>query len=177
MSMLVTQSTNLRPAGAAAEEAMWEAFRRRDPAYDGVFFVAVKTTGVYCRPSCAARQPKRENVSFYPSAEAARRAGFRACKRCRPDLVGQPDPQVEAVKRACLTIAAAEEPPPLAALAEEASLSPFHFHRLFKKVTGVTPKAYAAQVRARRAAERQLTAGTNTEEVYDGGYSSSRRIK
>ena len=176
MSMLMTESTNPQPTSAAAEEAMWEAFRRRDPTSDGRFFVAVRTTGVYCRPSCAARPPKRENVSFYATAEAAEQAGYRACKRCRPALVGQPDPQVEAVTRACATIAAAEEPPPLAALAREASLSPFHFHRLFKKVTGVTPKAYAAQVRARRAAESLRTAGTVTEAIYEAGYSSSSRF-
>ena len=176
MSTLMSESTNPRPTTAATAEAMWEAFRRRDLAYDGQFYVAVKTTGVYCRPSCAARPPKRENVSFFPTAAAAEQAGYRACKRCKPHLVGQPDPQVEAVKRACLTIAAAEEPPPLAALAQQAGLSPFHFHRLFKKVTGVTPKAYAAQVQARRAAESLANATTVTEAIYDAGYSSSSRF-
>jgi AraC family transcriptional regulator, regulatory protein of adaptative response / methylated-DNA-[protein]-cysteine methyltransferase len=161
---------------AFAPEEMWEAVRRRDPAYDGVFYVAVKTTGVYCRPSCKSRPPKRENVAFYPSFEAAERAGFRACKRCRPVRLGAPDPQVEAVKRACEKIASAEEAPPLADLAVEAGLSPFHFHRVFKKVTGVTPKAYAAEMRARRAAENLKTAATVTEAIYDAGFNSSSRF-
>jgi len=160
---------------AAADET-WEAVRRRDSSYDGVFFVAVKTTGVYCRPSCKSRPPKRENVSFFPSAEAAERAGFRACKRCRPDRLGEPDPQVEAVKRACETIASAEEALSLDDLAKTAGMSPFHFHRVFKKVAGVTPKAYAAQMRARRAAESLRTAGTVTEAIYDAGFNSSSRF-
>jgi AraC family transcriptional regulator, regulatory protein of adaptative response / methylated-DNA-[protein]-cysteine methyltransferase len=159
-----------------APEDMWEAVRRRDPAYDGLFYVAVKTTGVYCRPSCKSRPPRRENVAFFQSVEAAERAGFRACKRCRPDRLGAPDPQVEAVKRACERIASAEEAPPLAALAADAGLSPFHFHRVFKKVTGVTPKAYSAAERARRAAENLKTAATVTEAIYDAGFNSSSRF-
>ena len=126
-------------------EAMWDAARRRDPSYDGVFYVAVKTTGVYCRPSCKSRPPKRENVSFFASPADALRAGYRACKRCRPDRLGAADPQVEAVRRACERIASAEQAPSLADLAAGAGLSSFHFHRVFRKVTGVTPKAYAAE--------------------------------
>ena len=159
-----------------APETMWDAFRRRDPSYDGVFFVAVKTTGVYCRPSCKSRPPKRENVSFFASAAEAERAGYRACKRCRPDRIGEPDPQVEAVQRACERIAAAEEPPSLDDLAKEAGLSPFHFHRVFKKVTGVTPKAYAAERRAQRAVESLQTARTVTEAIYDAGFNASSRF-
>ena len=157
-------------------EDMWEAARRRDQAYDGAFFVAVRTTGVYCRPSCKSRPPKRENVSFFISPVEAKRAGYRACKRCRPDLFGQPDPQVEAVRRACERIASAEAPPSLDDLAREASFSPFHFHRVFKKITGVTPKAYAAEMRARRAAEGLKTARTVTEAIYDAGFNSSSRF-
>ena len=161
---------------SVSPDAMWEAVRRRDPAYDGAFFVAVRTTGVYCRPSCASRPARRENVSFFPSAQAAERAGFRACKRCRPDRLGAPDPQVEAVKRACERIASAEEAPSLADLAASAGFSPFHFHRVFKRIAGVTPKAFAAEMRARRAAERLATAGTVTEAIYDAGFNSSSRF-
>ncbi len=157
-------------------ERMWEAVRRRDPAYDGRFFVAVRTTGVYCRPSCKSRPAKPENVLFFSTAEAAEQAGYRACKRCRPDRLGATDPQVEAVRRACERIASAEEAPSLAALAAEAGLSPFHFHRVFKKVTGVTPKDYAAAERARRAAEKLQTAATVTEAIYDAGFNSSSRF-
>jgi AraC family transcriptional regulator, regulatory protein of adaptative response / methylated-DNA-[protein]-cysteine methyltransferase len=162
------------PAGA--DGARWEAVRRRDPAFDGKFFFAVRTTGVYCRPSCASRAAKRENVSFYATREAAEKAGFRACKRCRPDRLGAPGPEVEAVRRACERIASAEEAPSLASLAAGAGMSPFHFHRLFKKATGVTPKAYAAQTKARRAAEGLRSAGTVTEAIYDAGFNSSSRF-
>ena len=171
MFTFMTETGN--PIDAAV---MWSAVRRRDNAYDGAFVVAVKTTGVYCRPSCASRQAKPENVSFFATPAEARRAGFRACKRCRPDRVGEPDPHVALVRRACATIAAAEEPLPVAALAAEASLSPFHFHRVFKKVTGVTPKAYAAEMRARRASESLRTASTVTEAIYDAGFNASSRF-
>ncbi len=154
MPMIESSRPNL-PQAASRREAAWrEAVRRRDRAFDGAFVFAVRTTGVYCRPSCASRPAKRENVSFFATGEAAERAGFRACKRCRPEKLGAPDPQVEAVRRACERIASAEEAPSLADLAARAGLSPFHFHRVFKKVTGVTPKAYAAEMQARRAADK-----------------------
>ena len=159
-----------------ADEARWDAIRRRDPAYDGKFFFAVRTTGVYCRPSCASRGAKRENVSFYATKEAAEKAGYRACKRCRPDKIGAPDPKAEAVRLACERIEAAEEAPSLVEIAAGAGMSPYHFHRVFKAVVGVTPKAYAAQTKARRAAEGLRTAGTVTEAIYDAGFNSSSRF-
>jgi AraC family transcriptional regulator, regulatory protein of adaptative response / methylated-DNA-[protein]-cysteine methyltransferase len=174
--MVETTPTDISSAAARADEARWEAVRRRDSAFDGKFFFAVRTTGVYCRPSCASRAAKRENVSFYATTEAAERAGYRACKRCRPDRLGAPDPKVEAVRRACERIASAEEAPSLADLAASVGLSPFHFHRVFKKIAGVTPKAYAAQMQARRAAEGLRTAGTVTEAIYDAGFNSSSRF-
>jgi AraC family transcriptional regulator, regulatory protein of adaptative response / methylated-DNA-[protein]-cysteine methyltransferase len=178
MSIAVIEASRLSAASplARADEARWEAVRRRDPAFDGKFLFAVRTTGVYCKPSCASRAAKRENVSFYATAEAAERAGYRACKRCRPDKLGAPDPGVEAVRKACERIAAAEEAPKLADLAARAGMSPFHFHRLFKKVTGVTPKAYAAQMQARRAADGLRTADTVTEAIYGAGFNSSSRF-
>jgi AraC family transcriptional regulator of adaptative response/methylated-DNA-[protein]-cysteine methyltransferase len=176
MLSVMSQAAPAKAAPAVAPETMWDAVRRRDPAYDGVFFVAVKTTGVFCLPTCKSRPPKRENVSFFASAAEAERAGYRACKRCRPDRLGLPDPKVEAVRRACERLASADEAPSLAVLAREASLSPYHFHRVFRKATGVTPKAYAAEVRAKRAAERLRTAGTVTEAIYDAGYNSSSRF-
>jgi AraC family transcriptional regulator, regulatory protein of adaptative response / methylated-DNA-[protein]-cysteine methyltransferase len=175
MPMIETRQADPR-ASARDEERRWDAVRRRDRAHDGAFVFAVRTTGVYCRPSCASRAAKRENVSFYPTAEAAARAGFRACKRCKPDKLGAPDPKVEAVKRVCERIAAAEETPKLADLAVGAGMSPFHFHRVFRKVTGVTPKAYSAQMQARRAAEGLRTAESITEAIYDAGFNSSSRF-
>ena len=136
----------------------------------------MRTTGVYCRPSCASRPAKRENVSFFDTGALAEKAGYRACKRCRPDKLDAPDPQMEAVKRACERIEAAEEAPKLADLAASVGLSPYHFHRVFKTITGVTPKAYAAEMRARRAADKLRTAGTVTEAIYDAGFNSSSRF-
>jgi AraC family transcriptional regulator of adaptative response/methylated-DNA-[protein]-cysteine methyltransferase len=160
----------------ARDDERWQAVKRRDPAFDGKFLFAVRTTGIYCRPSCASRPAKRENVTFFETAAYAEKAGYRACKRCRPDKLGAPDPQVEAVKRACGQIEQAEEAPKLADLAASVGLSPYHFHRVFKAITGVTPKAYAAQTRAGRAADGLRTAGTVTEAIYDAGFNSSSRF-
>jgi AraC family transcriptional regulator of adaptative response/methylated-DNA-[protein]-cysteine methyltransferase len=178
MSIVMIETSRLSAASPLAldEDRLWDAVRRRDKALDGKFFFAVRTTGIYCRPSCASRAAKPENVSFYATAEAAERAGYRACKRCRPDKLGLPDRKVAAVKQACERIAAAEEAPKLAELAARAGMSPFHFHRVYKKITGVTPKAYAAQVQARRAANGLRTAETITEAIYDAGFNSSSRF-
>jgi AraC family transcriptional regulator of adaptative response/methylated-DNA-[protein]-cysteine methyltransferase len=154
----------------------FEAVARRDRAFDGRFYYGVRTTGVYCRPSCASRAARRENLSFYLTAAAAELAGFRPCKRCHPDHGRHDEAQLDAVNRACRLIATAEEPPSLDALAEAAGLSSFHFHRVFKKATGVTPKAYVAAERARRVATALQTAGTVTEAIYDAGFNSSSRF-
>jgi AraC family transcriptional regulator, regulatory protein of adaptative response / methylated-DNA-[protein]-cysteine methyltransferase len=177
MSMSMTETAHADTARAPVhDEERWQAVKRRDPAFDGKFLFAVRTTGVYCRPSCASRPAKRENVSFFPTGAEAEKAGYRACKRCRPDKLGAPDPQMQAVKRACERIEQAEEAPKLAELAASAGLSPYHFHRVFKAITGVTPKAYAAETRARRAADKLRTAGTVTEAIYDAGFNSSSRF-
>ena len=160
----------------ARDEERWQAVTRRDRAFDGKFLFAVRTTGIYCRPSCASRPAKRENVTFFETGAQAEKAGYRACKRCRPDKLGAPDPQMEAVSQACKRIETAEEAPKLAELAASAGLSPYHFHRVFKSITGVTPKAYAAETRARRAADKLRTAETVTEAIYDAGFNSSSRF-
>jgi AraC family transcriptional regulator, regulatory protein of adaptative response / methylated-DNA-[protein]-cysteine methyltransferase len=177
MSMPMTEMRQADTARAPArDEERWQAVKRRDPAFDGTFLFAVRTTGIYCRPSCASRPAKRENVSFFSTTAKAEKAGYRACKRCRPDQLGAPDPQMQAVKRACERIETAEEAPKLAELAASAGLSPYHFHRVFKALTGVTPKAYAAETRARRAADKLRTAETVTEAIYDAGFNSSSRF-
>jgi AraC family transcriptional regulator of adaptative response/methylated-DNA-[protein]-cysteine methyltransferase len=137
---------------------------------------AVATTGVYCRPSCAARLPRREHVTFHAAPEAAERAGFRPCKRCRPDEPSQAERHAASVALACRLIETAEEPPALEALARAVGLSPFHFHRVFKAVTGVTPKAYAGAQRARRVSQGLERAETVTEAIYDAGYNASSRF-
>ena len=173
--MTETREPDMSRAPARHEER-WQAVKRRDSALDGKFVFAVRTTGIYCRPSCASRPAKRENVSFFPTGAEAEKAGYRACKRCRPEKLGTPDPQMQAVKRACERIETAEEAPKLAELAASAGLSPYHFHRVFKAITGVTPKAYAAETRARRAADKLRTAETVTEAIYDAGFNSSSRF-
>ncbi len=169
--------TPAEPAPAyATDEARWEAVRRRDPAADGAFFYAVATTGVYCRPSCAARRARRDNVSFYASAAAAERAGFRACKRCRADGPSRAERRAAAVAAACRLIEEAEEMPGLDALARAAGMSRYHFHRLFKAATGVTPRAYADAHRARRVREELWRSGTVAEAIYGAGFNSSGRF-
>jgi O-6-methylguanine DNA methyltransferase len=149
----------------------------RDRAFDGRFVYSVKTTGVYCRPSCAARRGRRENVMFHDTCADAERAGFRPCKRCRPDQAPLAQVHAATVTRACRMIEAAEGVPSLDDLADGAGLSPHHFHRLFKSVTGVTPRAYAMAHRARRVREELGRGGTSvTEAIYGAGFNSSGRF-
>ena len=155
------------------DDAAWEAFERRDRAYDGRVIGAVTTTGIYCKPSCPARRPKREHVVFYPDAEAARAAGYRACLRCKPDEVGR---DRVAVARAIALIEAAEEGVGLDDLADRVGYAPHHFHRLFKRATGVTPAAYARGLRARRAAQALTKEDSVTEAIYEAGYSAPSRF-
>lgn len=157
------------------DEARWAAVVARDPAADGFFF-SVRTTGVFCRPACAARRPLRENVAFHETAEAAQAAGFRPCKRCRPTEPPRAQVHAEAVAAACRAIEAAETPPSLEVLAAGAGLSPHHFHRVFKQHAGVSPKAYADAVRARRVREGLGRDQSVTEAVYEAGFNSGGRF-
>lgn len=160
----------------ASDEERWQAVLRRDEAAEGCFWFSVATTGVYCRPSCPARQPRRENVAFYNCRESAERSGFRPCKRCRPDLPPRAERHRDLVARACRRLSEAEVPPSLAELAGEAGLSPHHFHRIFKASLGVTPKQYAAAHRAGRMKDA-LDAGVSvTEAIYDAGYGGNSRF-
>jgi len=141
-----------------------------------MFYFSVKTTGVYCRPSCPARLPRRENVRFHRTYDDARRAGFRPCERCRPEGPALAERRASAVAGACRMIEAAEAPPNLNALAKAAGMSRFHFHRIFKEITGVTPKAYAAAHRARRVRDELSRSGTVTEAIFEAGFHSSGRF-
>lgn len=160
----------------ASDAERWEAVQRRDRAADGEFFYSVLTTGVYCRPSCGARLPRSENVRFHASCEAAERAGFRPCKRCKPGTAGLAEQHNRAVADACRRIETAEALPNLETLAEEAGMSRFHFHRIFKAATGVTPKAYAIAHRAKRMRDELPRSDTVTEAIYGAGYNSSGRF-
>lgn len=149
---------------------------QRDKRADGHFVYSVKTTGVYCRPHCPARLAKRQNVAFYDTTEQAKRAGFRPCKRCRPDDASLLETQRAAVARACRIIEEAETPPGLADLAAAVEMSPHHFHRVFKAVTGVTPKAYAAGHRAQRVRDELAAGESVTNAMYNAGFNSNGRF-
>lgn len=156
-----------------SDDRAWAAFEARDRTYDGRVIGAVTTTGIYCKPSCPARRPKRENVVFYADADTARAAGFRPCLRCKPDEVGR---DRIAVAEAVALIEAAEEALGLDELAARVGYAPHHFHRLFKRATGVTPAAYARGLRARRAAAALTEEDTVTEAIYEAGYSAPSRF-
>jgi AraC family transcriptional regulator of adaptative response/methylated-DNA-[protein]-cysteine methyltransferase len=150
-------------------DTAWAAFMRRDRAWDGRILGAVKTTGIYCKPSCPARRPKRENVEFFSEATAAREAGYRPCMRCKPDEVGR---DREAVAAAVKLIEEAEDVPNLAELAAAVGYAPHHFQRLFKRDLGVSPAEYARALRNRRTETALKTSERVTDAVYDAGYSA-----
>ena len=158
------------------DEARWTAVVARDPAFDGRFFYSVETTGVYCRPSCGARRPNRVNVRFHDTAKDAERAGFRPCKRCKPTEPSLVQQHAEKVREACRLIETAEAEPRLDELAEAAGLSRYHFHRIFKTMLGVTPKAYAAAHRHKRVREELGRSATVTEAIYGAGFNSNGRF-
>nr|WP_020475899.1 Ada metal-binding domain-containing protein [Zavarzinella formosa] len=164
------------PESFSNDDARWQAVVRRDPAADGVFFYSVKTTGVYCRPVCPARQALRKNVRFHDTGREALAAGFRACKRCQPDKESLAERHAEVVARTCRLIEEAEETPGLEELAAATGLSAFHLHRLFKAHTGVTPKQYAATHRVGRVRRELAQADTVTEAIYEAGYHSNGRF-
>jgi AraC family transcriptional regulator of adaptative response/methylated-DNA-[protein]-cysteine methyltransferase len=150
----------------------FDALASRDAGADGAFFYAVKTTGVYCRPSCGARTPRPENIAYYPTAQAAEAAGFWPCKRCQPNMPPREEVMAAKIAAACRRIEAAETPPGLNTLAEKAGISPFHFHKIFKSVTGVTPKAYAAAHRAKILQSALRAAPRVTDAIYEAGYNA-----
>ncbi|HWC99381.1 MAG TPA: bifunctional DNA-binding transcriptional regulator/O6-methylguanine-DNA methyltransferase Ada [Candidatus Sulfopaludibacter sp.] len=158
------------------DEQRWAAVEGRDKAADGSFYYSVKTTGVYCRPSCGSRPARRENVAFHESCEAAERAGFRPCKRCKPNAAALTEQHAEMVAKACRLIQESEEMPGLEELAESAGVSKFHFHRVFREVTGVTPRAYAAEHRAQRVRTELGRSRTVTEAIYGAGFNSNGRF-
>lgn len=160
----------------SSNEARWNAVVQRDPKADGKFYYSVKTTGVYCRPSCEARMPLRANVTFHKSCEAAEAAGFRPCKRCQPGGTPLSEQYSAKVAAACRRIEEAEEAPNLDALAAAAAMSKFHFHRVFTKLTGLTPKAYAKAHRAQRMRRELPKRNTVTEAIYGAGFKSNGRF-
>jgi AraC family transcriptional regulator of adaptative response/methylated-DNA-[protein]-cysteine methyltransferase len=158
---------------ATESDPRWAFIVNRDPKADGKFYYSVKTTGVYCRPSCAARRAKPENVSFHATCEEALNAGFRPCKRCQPDRPSKAEQHSRTIAAVCRLIEESDETPRLEQLAQEAGLSAWHFHRLFKAATGLTPKGYAAAHRDKRIRKTLGTSGSVTDAIYDAGYNSN----
>ena len=158
------------------DDERWEALERRDRRADGIFYYSVLTTGVYCRPSCASRLPRRENVRFHSTCEEAEKKGFRPCKRCRPKDAAFHDERTALVVKACRLMEKADETPDLDTLANTFGMSRFHFHRVFKAVTGLTPKAYSDALRARRVKEELSRRDSVTGAIYGAGFNSSGRF-
>lgn len=166
-----------RDALHTQNDPRWSAVVDRAASFDGKFVYAVKSTGIYCRPSCPSRQAKPQNVIFFPTSEEAERRNFRACKRCRPNDPSLSAQHARAIAEACRAIESAEELPALAELAKAAGMSTFYFHRLFKKIVGVTPRAYGAARRSERVREKLVDGKCSvTEAIYDAGFSSNGRF-
>ena len=159
------------------DAARWNAVVGHDRTADGLFVYAVRSTGVYCRPSCPSRRPRRDRVAFYDTAAAALGAGFRACKRCKPDAIAAAvDPWVEKIRRACVYLANVEGHPALATLAARLGGSPYHLQRNFKRLVGVTPREYADACRLRKVKRHLREGGDITGAMLDAGYGSSSRF-
>jgi AraC family transcriptional regulator of adaptative response/methylated-DNA-[protein]-cysteine methyltransferase len=176
--MPVAHSNSINPNTAANNDLRWNAVVARDSAHDGKFVFAVASTGVYCRPSCPARRPRRENVTFFVRSDQAERAGFRACLRCRPRAASpNGNPQSDSAREICRYIEQhLDEPITLERLGKVFRQSPFHLQRRFKAALGITPRAYADSCRL-RLLKRNLQAGDNvTRAMYDAGYGSSSRL-
>ncbi|WP_312797707.1 bifunctional DNA-binding transcriptional regulator/O6-methylguanine-DNA methyltransferase Ada, partial [Tianweitania sp.] len=157
------------------QDLRWKAVVERDAIADDHFVYAVLTTGIFCRPSCPSRRAKPENVRFFARAEEAAEAGFRPCLRCKPQAASLKQTQAQLIIDACKQIETAEELPQLDALASAARLSPFHFHRLFKQHTGLTPRAYGASRRVEKL-RAALDGGSNvTTAIYEAGFNASSR--
>lgn len=173
--MLSMEQSTVREQDYASEASRYRAFAARDVNADGRFIVGVKTTGIYCRPNCPARPPKRENIEFFDDIASARRGGYRACLRCKPDDAPQSARIAEMITKACRKLERDEMIPSVSALAKAAGFSEGRFHRLFKQATGLSPKQYALARRVEMFRERLRKGETVTAALYDSGFNSSSR--
>ncbi len=169
------RTSRVERAHAVTKDPRWALVCARSDGADGQFFFSVKTTGVFCRPSCSSRRPRPENVEFHQTADAARASGFRPCKRCRPERPAN-EASRTLVAEMCRLLAESTEPPSLAELARAVGKSPFYAHRLFKAATGLTPKAYAAAHRVNRVRAALHRGPTVTHALYEAGYGSAGRF-
>jgi AraC family transcriptional regulator, regulatory protein of adaptative response / methylated-DNA-[protein]-cysteine methyltransferase len=158
------------------DESRWQAVEDRNAAADGEFFYSVRTTGVYCRPTCPARRALRENVRFHTTCQDAEQSGFRPCKRCKPTGESLAERHATVVAQACRIIEKADEVPSLDDLANSVGMSSYYFHRVFKTSTGLTPKSYAAAHRSRRVRDELRRRETVTEAIYGAGFNSNSRF-
>ena len=158
------------------QDSRWDAIINRRNEAEHEFLYAVRTTGIYCRPTCSSRKPRRENVEFFDSSSDAELAGYRACKRCKPNCPATEDRRTALVRHACRRIEACQEIPSLQQLADEAGLSPSRFHRVFRHVAGVTPKQFAAAVQTRRVQDGLLNGESVTSAVFAAGFNSGSRF-
>lgn len=171
--MLQTQTN---PAVMSNPE-LWNAVLARDASRDGSFVFAVNSTGIYCRPSCPARRPKREQVRFFPLPEAAEQAGFRACKRCHPRRANTNDPQIELVRRVCHIIDEHdEEAATLEHLGASTGANAQHLQRTFKQIMGISPRQYAESRKIARFKAGVKSGASVTDAMYEAGYGSSRAL-
>ncbi|MBB5353884.1 AraC family transcriptional regulator of adaptative response/methylated-DNA-[protein]-cysteine methyltransferase [Haloferula luteola] len=164
------------PPHFRTDDERWLGLANNDARADGQYFYAVKSTGVYCRPSCPSRLPLRRNVVFFDQSETAEQAGFRPCKRCQPQEVNLGDPHTPMVENACRLIQQSEIEPSLDDLATSVGMSKHHFHRLFVQKMGMTPKAYMKALRAERMRGELTRGGSVTRAIYDAGYQSNRQF-
>jgi AraC family transcriptional regulator, regulatory protein of adaptative response / methylated-DNA-[protein]-cysteine methyltransferase len=171
-----TTVKDTRQAATTESDPRWVSVVSRDSQADGTFYYSVTTTGVYCRPSCAARRARPEHVQFHATCADAEKAGFRPCKRCQPNQPALAEQYASIVAEACRFIADAEETPDLETLANHAGISRYHFHRVFKAVTGLTPHDYVVAKRTQRVHKQLGKSETVTEAMYDAGYTSSRQF-
>lgn len=169
-------TSKVRRAAAIVNDPRWAAIVTRSSEADGSFYYSVKSTGVYCRPSCAARLARPENIAFHDSPEAAEAVGFRPCKRCKPDQPSILAQHAAKVTAACRLIEQSETAPSLSDLAAHVGASAYHFHRIFKRITGLTPREYAAAQREQRLRNELGRSGTVTEAIFDAGYNSNGRF-
>ncbi len=174
--LIPVQSSHSTPDAFATDQQRWEAIVARDPAAAGQFLYGVATTRVFCHPGCASRLPRRENIRFFRNIAEARASGFRPCKRCQPNGPGLAAQHTELITNACRILRETEPPPALHDLARRVGMSPYHFQRTFKRLTGVTPKAYATAHRADKVRQALAESPSVTEAIYRAGYQSSARF-
>lgn len=162
--------------GQSADDARWDAVLHRDESQDGAFYYAVSTTGVYCKPSCSSRRPLRENVAFYSSRDDVERAGYRACKRCKPGMRSAELQKAKQVESLCRLIERSSEEPTLTQLASSIGVSASHAQRMFKELVGISPKQYANAHRRNRLGSDLLSSSSVTEAIYRSGFGSPARF-